>query len=62
MAIRADGWQQALLRSVRQDPLTGLANRSPLFGTGRAARAVGERCSSSTSTGSRRSTTAAGTR
>ena len=41
MATKADGWKQALLRSARQDPLTGLANRSHLLDTGRAALAVG---------------------
>ncbi len=39
--MKADGWKQALLRSARQDPLTGLANRSHLLDTGRAALAVG---------------------
>ncbi|MGY1737027.1 diguanylate cyclase domain-containing protein [Geodermatophilus sp. SYSU D00684] len=42
VATKADGWKQALLRSARQDPLTGLANRSHLLDTGRAALAVGE--------------------
>ncbi|PRY48630.1 diguanylate cyclase (GGDEF)-like protein [Geodermatophilus tzadiensis] len=41
VAVKADGWKQALLRSARQDPLTGLANRSHLLDTGRAALAVG---------------------
>ncbi|GAB3316228.1 hypothetical protein GCM10027451_32720 [Geodermatophilus aquaeductus] len=41
VATKADGWKQALLRSARQDPLTGLANRSHLLDTGRAALAVG---------------------
>ncbi|MGY1728074.1 diguanylate cyclase domain-containing protein [Geodermatophilus sp. SYSU D01062] len=41
VATKADGWRQALLRSARQDPLTGLANRSHLLDTGRAALAVG---------------------
>jgi diguanylate cyclase (GGDEF)-like protein len=41
VATKADGWKQALLRSARQDPLTGLANRSHLLDTGRAAVAVG---------------------
>jgi diguanylate cyclase (GGDEF)-like protein len=40
VATKADGWRQALLRSARQDPLTGLANRSHLLDTGRAALAV----------------------
>ncbi len=40
VATKADGWRQALLRSARQDPLTGLANRSRLLNTGRAAFAV----------------------
>ncbi|MGY1696827.1 diguanylate cyclase domain-containing protein [Geodermatophilus sp. SYSU D00814] len=41
VASRADGWRQALLRSARQDPLTGLANRSHLLDTGRVALAPG---------------------
>ncbi|MGY1680612.1 GGDEF domain-containing protein [Geodermatophilus sp. SYSU D01176] len=41
VATKADGWRQALLRTARQDPLTGLANRSHLLDTGRAALAVG---------------------
>ncbi|MGY1730267.1 diguanylate cyclase domain-containing protein [Geodermatophilus sp. SYSU D01045] len=41
VATKADGWRQALLRSARQDPLTGLANRSHLLDTGPAALAVG---------------------
>ncbi len=41
VATKADGWRQALLRLARQDPLTGLANRSYLLDTGRAALAVG---------------------
>ncbi len=41
VATKADGWRQALLRSARQDPLTGLADRSHLLDIGPAAPAVG---------------------
>ncbi|MGR7026339.1 diguanylate cyclase domain-containing protein [Geodermatophilus sp. URMC 62] len=41
VATKADGWRQALLRSARQDPLTGLANRSHLLDRGRPALAAG---------------------
>ncbi|SDO46544.1 GGDEF domain-containing protein [Geodermatophilus sp. DSM 45219] len=41
VAIKTDGWRQALLRSARQDPLTGLANRSHLLDRGRPALAAG---------------------
>ncbi len=41
VAAKADGWRQALLRTARQDPLTGLANRGHLLETGRAALALG---------------------
>jgi diguanylate cyclase (GGDEF)-like protein len=41
VATRADGSRQALLRSAQQDPLTGLANRSHLLETGRAALELG---------------------
>ena len=41
VAIKADGWRQALLRTARQDPLTGLANRGHLLDAGRAALTAG---------------------
>jgi diguanylate cyclase (GGDEF)-like protein len=41
VAAKADGWRQALLRTARQDPLTGLANRGHLLESGRAALALG---------------------
>ncbi|MGY1813295.1 diguanylate cyclase domain-containing protein [Blastococcus sp. SYSU D00820] len=41
VATKADGWRQALLRSARQDALTGLANRSHLLDVGRSALALG---------------------
>jgi diguanylate cyclase (GGDEF)-like protein len=41
VATEADGWRRALLRTARQDPLTGLANRGHLLDAGRAALAGG---------------------
>ncbi len=41
VAAKVDGWKQVLLRSARQDTLTGLANGSHPLDTGRAALAVG---------------------
>jgi diguanylate cyclase (GGDEF)-like protein len=37
VATDADGWRRALTRVARQDPLTGLANRTHLLDAGRAA-------------------------
>ncbi|MCV2488284.1 sensor domain-containing diguanylate cyclase [Geodermatophilus sp. YIM 151500] len=37
VATEADGWRRSLLRTARQDPLTGLANRGHLLDAGRAA-------------------------
>ncbi len=41
VARKADGWRRALVRSARQDPLTGLASRGHLLEEGRAALAGG---------------------
>ncbi len=41
VATEADGWRRALLRTARQDPLTGLANRGHLLEVGRSALANG---------------------
>ena len=41
VATKADGWRAVHLRSARQDPLSGLANRSLLLDTARSALALG---------------------
>jgi diguanylate cyclase (GGDEF)-like protein len=41
VATKADGWRRTLIKTARQDPLTGLANRGHLIDAGRAALADG---------------------
>jgi diguanylate cyclase (GGDEF)-like protein len=41
VATDADGWRRALVRTARQDSLTGLANRGHLLDAGAAALAAG---------------------